>query len=61
VTWPRAEAGTAGNSQAGDYFLPTGKKSQKNRKTLLTPKGASPYKPVINEGGAPLAQMSSPL
>ena len=50
-----------GNSQAIRHFLPAGKKSAKNAKTLLTPKGASPYKPVINEGGAPLAQTSSPL
>ena len=61
VTVPGAQAGSTGNSQANSYFLPAGKKSEKNAKTLLTPKGASPYKPVINEGGAPLAQKSSPL
>jgi hypothetical protein len=61
VALPLMQAGRTGSPQANHDFLPTGKKIEKNRKTLLTPKGASPYKPVINEGGAPLAQTSSPL
>lgn len=61
VTLRWAQAVGPGNSQVNRNFLPAGKKSEKNQKTLLTPKGASPYKPVINEGGAPLAQTNSPL
>jgi hypothetical protein len=37
------------------------KKNAKIQKSLLTLQRPNPYMPLTNEGGAPLAQMSSPL
>ena len=36
-------------------------KNQKSAESVLTVSLLRPYKPVTNEGGAPLAQRSSPL
>jgi hypothetical protein len=45
---------------AARYFVHR-KKNEKNEKSLLTLCQVTPYMPLTNEGGAPLAQISSPL
>jgi hypothetical protein len=50
-----------GKMRFAGAFQRSQKKIEENEKTLLTLRLATPYKPDINEGGAPLAQMSSPL
>jgi hypothetical protein len=45
---------------AARYFVHR-KKNEKNQKSLLTLSSLTPYMPLTNEGGAPLAQISSPL
>ncbi len=50
-----------GKMRFADVFPQGRKKIEENEKTLLTLRLATPYKPVMNEGGAPLAQTNSPL